>query len=215
LANDQQVIDPPRRALSLDGLITGRRSVRRLRPDRVPRWAIEAILEAGRWAPSPHGTQPWRFAVVTQAATKARLAGAMADSWRHNLAMDGQSPETIAARLEGSRRRIVEAPALIMVSLYLADLDRYPDAERQAAETTMAIHSLGACVQNMLLKTYELGLDAGWMCAPLFCPDIARDALGLPASHLPHALLPVGYAAADPKRRPRRPLAELVSYWDE
>lgn len=200
--------------LSFDALIAGRRSVRRFRPDPVPRELIEAVLEAGRWAPSPHGTQPWRFAVLTKLEEKTRLADAMAEAWLHNLAMDGQDQEIIAKRLEGSRRRLLEAPALIILCLYLEDLDRYPDPERQAAETTMAIQSLGAAAQNVLLATYRLGLDAGWMCAPLFCPEIAREALGLPESLIPHALLTLGYAAADPKRRPRRPLSELIVKYD-
>ncbi|MDQ6907471.1 MAG: nitroreductase family protein, partial [Chloroflexota bacterium] len=54
----------------------------------------------------------------------------------------------------------------------------------------------------------------GWMCAPLFCPDTVRDALALPPALVPHALLPLGYAAKDPKRRPRIPLDELVVMWE-
>lgn len=199
-----------RQHLPFDALIRGRRSVRRLRPDPVPRELVMQVIEAGAWAPSPHGTQPWRFAILTSQQEKERLADAMADAWAENLAMDGQAPEIIAKRLAGSRRRLLEAPVLIIVSLYLGDLDRYPDAERQAAETTMAIQSLGAAVQNMLLTAYWLGLDAGWMCAPLFCPDVTRATLGLPDDVIPHALLPLGYVAADPKRRPRRPLADLI-----
>lgn len=207
-------LHPTPRTGDLLELMKGRRSVRRLRPDPVPRELIERILEAARWAPSPHGTQPWRFVVVTKPERKAHLADAMAEAWLHNLAMDGQSEEVIAKRLAGSRRRLTEAPVLILLCLYLADLDRYPDPERQAAETTMAIQSLGAAAQNMLLMTYQLGLDAGWMCAPLFCPDVAREALGLPDTLIPHALFPVGYAAADPKRRPRRPLSELIVQYE-
>jgi len=202
--------EPSERALDLPELIRGRRSVRRFRPDPIDRALVEQILEAGRWAPSPHGTQPWRFAVLTKPEVKARLADAMGDAWLHNLAMDGQPEEIIAKRLAGSRRRLMEAPVLIILCLYLEDLDRYPDPERQAAETTMAIQSLGCAAQNMLLMAYRLGLDGGWMCAPLFCPDVARQALGLPETVIPHALLTIGYAAADPKRRERRPLADLI-----
>ena len=204
--NDQRPSD-------LDGIIRGRRSVRHLRSDPVPRAMVEQVLEAGRWAPSPHGTQPWRFVVLTRDDVKRRLADAMADAWERNLAMDSEPPETIAKRLAGSRRRLLEAPVLILLCLDTSDLDHYPDPERQVAEMTMAIQSLGACAQNMLLKAYSLGLDMGWMCAPLFCPDVARDALGLPGGLIPHALFPLGYAAADPKRRPRRPLTELVVSW--
>lgn len=198
------------RSLELDDLIRERRSVRRFRPDPVPRDAIEQILEAGRWAPSPHGSQPWRFAVLTRPEVKQRLADAMGSAWQHNLAMDGQAPDVIEARLAASRRRLIEAPVLILLCLFLRDLDRYPDPDRQQAETTMAIQSLGAAAQNILLMAYRLGLDAGWMCAPLFCPGVVRDVLELDTDLIPHALLQVGYAAADPNRRERRPLSELI-----
>lgn len=202
------------RALELDDLIRGRRSVRRFRPDPVPRGAIERILEAGRWAPSPHGSQPWRFVVLTRLEVKQRLADAMGSAWEHNLAMDGQAPDVMEARLTASRRRLTETPVLILLCLFLRDLDQYPDPDRQQAETTMAIQSLGASAQNILLMAYQLGLDAGWMCAPLFCPQVVQDVLELDADLIPHALLQVGYAAADPKRRDRRPLSELIVKFD-
>jgi coenzyme F420-0:L-glutamate ligase / coenzyme F420-1:gamma-L-glutamate ligase len=206
-------LDPP--ALdAFDGVIRGRRSVRRFRSEPVGDAIIERVLEAGGWAPSPHGTQPWRFAVITRAETKQRLSDAMAATWRHNLQMDNEPEEVIEARLAGSRRRLLEAPLLILVSLYTEDLDRYPDLERAAAERTMAIQSLGACVQNMLLAAYALGIDAGWMCAPLFCPEVVVETLGLDARLTPHALLAMGHAAADPRRRPRRPREVLLAFDD-
>jgi coenzyme F420-0:L-glutamate ligase/coenzyme F420-1:gamma-L-glutamate ligase len=212
--SSQSGVSPPTpRNLQLTQLMRERRSVRRLKPDPVPDDLIFEILESGRWAPSPHGTQPWRFAVLKDRAVRERLTAAMANTWQHNLAMDGQDPDVVASRLTGSHRRMLEAPVLILISLYTEDLDRYPDSERQESETTMAIQSLGACIQNMLLTTYQVGLDAGWMCAPLFCPEVVRDSLELPTSHVPHALIPIGYVDAEPKRRPRRPLDELITLW--
>lgn len=188
--------------------------MRRFLPDPVPDEIIERVIEAGGWAPSPHGTQPWRFAVITRHETKEHLATAMGATWRHNLEMDNEPPEVIEGRLAGSRRRLLEAPLLILVSLYTEDLDRYPDSERAAAERIMAIQSLGACVQNMLLAAYAHGIDGGWMCAPLFCPEIVVDALGLDARLTPHALLAMGHAAADPKRRPRRAVEVMLAFDD-
>lgn len=207
----------PLNVASLDDferVVRGRRSVRRFRPDPVPDDVIEQIIDAGGWAPSPHGTQPWRFAVLTRQETKERLATAMGDTWRHNLEMDNEPPEVIEGRLAGSRRRLLEAPVLILVSLYTEDLDRYPDPERAAAERTMAVQSLGACVQNMLLAAYALGVDGGWMCAPLFCPEVVVGALDLDQRLTPHALLAIGHAAADPKRRPRRPAQTMLAFDD-
>jgi coenzyme F420-0:L-glutamate ligase/coenzyme F420-1:gamma-L-glutamate ligase len=195
--------------------VRGRRSVRRYLPKEVAPDLVDAVLEAGRWAPSPHGRQPWRFAVVTKEETKERLARAMGEEWRANLEMDGQAPEVVERRLQGSRRRLLDAPVLVLLCLYLDDLDIYPDAGRQESETTMAVQSLGAAAQNMLLAAYDLGLDAGWMCAPLFCPAEVVEALGLDPTLVPHALLTLGYAEGDPpKRRGRRPLDDLVIYRD-
>ncbi len=199
--------------MDLAKIIRGRRSVRAYQPDPVSRLHLEAMLEAAGWAPSPHGRQPWRFAVVVGVEQKQRLATAMGAEWRRQLALDGQDTATIETRYRKSHERITGAPALIVPCLYLEDLDVYPDAERQAAETTMAIQSLGCAIQNMLLTAYDLGLDTGWMCAPLFCPQTVRAALDLDAALMPQALITVGYVARDPKRRPRRPLSELVVHW--
>ncbi|MGH2459875.1 MAG: TIGR03668 family PPOX class F420-dependent oxidoreductase [Chloroflexota bacterium] len=204
----------PPRNLDFDAIIRGRRSVRAFADKPVPRTLVERVLEAARWAPSPHGRLPWRFAVVTTPWLKARLADAMGEEWERQLAMDGQSAEIIAKRKRRSEDRIREAPVCVVVSLYLEDLDRYPDPARQAAEETMAIQSLGAAAQNLLLAAYQNGLDGGWMCAPLFCPDTVRAALDLEPSLTPHALLTLGYAAKDPIRRERLPLETLIVRYD-
>jgi coenzyme F420-0:L-glutamate ligase/coenzyme F420-1:gamma-L-glutamate ligase len=195
--------------------IRGRRSVRGYLPREVPDEAVERVLEAARWAPSPHGRQPWRFAVIRGDETKRRLADAMGGEWRLNLEMDGQDAEVVQRRLEGSRRRLLDAPVLLLLLLYPEDLDAYPDPARQENETTMAVQSLGAAAQNALLVAYDAGLDAGWMCAPLFAPEKVVEALGLDESLVPHALLTLGYADGDPpKRRGRMPLEDLVVYKD-
>jgi coenzyme F420-0:L-glutamate ligase / coenzyme F420-1:gamma-L-glutamate ligase len=204
----------PGRGTDFVPLARGRRSVRDFAERPVPRAALEEMVEAARWAPSPHGRQPWRFAVLTHDESKRLLADAMGAEWQRTLEMDGQDAGTIQVRLERSRERILRSPAIVLACLYLADLDRYPDPDRQRAEEVMAIQSLGAALQNMLLAAYALGLDTGWMCAPLFCPDTVRAALALDAALIPHALITVGYAVRDPHRRPHRPVNELIVRFD-
>ena len=211
-ANAENIWLQPGRGIDFLPLARGRRSVRAYQDRPVPRAALDDILEAAIWAPSPHGRQPWRFVVITGAEHQERLALAMGDDWQATLAQDGQDAATIALRLAKSRERIRTAPALILACLYLSDLDQYPDADRQRAEEVMAIQSLGAAIQNMLLATFSLGLDGGWMCAPLFSPATAREALGLADALIPHALITLGYAARDPKRRPHRPPSELAIF---
>jgi coenzyme F420-0:L-glutamate ligase/coenzyme F420-1:gamma-L-glutamate ligase len=198
----------------LESVVRGRRSVRAFLPDSVPEDVVRAAIESAGWAPSPHGRQPWRFAVVESLERRAGLAEAMAATWDAQLRLDGQDEEIVRIRLEKSKQRLVEAPVLVVPCLYLADLDVYPDPDRQEAERIMAIQSIGAAIQNFLLSVYSSGFDAGWMCAPLFCPEVVAGYLGLAEGLIPHALLPVGKAAKDPVRRARLPVAALIAQWE-
>jgi F420 biosynthesis protein FbiB-like protein len=202
------------RNLPFSELVRGRRSVRSYRPDPVPRDLVERVLEAARWAPSPHGRMPWRFVVLTRSEAKARLADAMGEEWVRQLALDGDPPDVVARRLARSHERVRTTPVCVIPCLYLEDLDVYPDPVRQEAERTMAVQSLGAAAQNLLLAAYDLGLDAGWLCAPLFCPDTVRVAVDLPPTLHPQAILTLGYAAQEPRRRERLPLEALVVRYD-
>jgi nitroreductase len=53
--------------------IKTRRSIRRYTPDPVDDNKVEAILEAGRWAPSWANTQCWRFIVVRDPEIRPEL----------------------------------------------------------------------------------------------------------------------------------------------
>lgn len=201
------------RSQELWSVVRERASVRAFETAPIPPDSVRRAIAAAGWAPSPHGTQPWRFAVIESEAERFRLAGAMAETWRTQLRLDGQDAETVEHRLRRSKERLERAPILVVMCLYLGDRESYPDRDRQDAEDIMAIQSLGAAAQNFLLAVHAGGLDAGWMCAPLFCPDVVRDTLGLAADLEPHALFPIGRAAAEPRRRPRKAVEELIVSW--
>lgn len=57
-------------------IIKTRRSVRKFTGETVGDEDIDAILEAGRWAPSGLNNQPWRFAIIRKEETKRELAAA-------------------------------------------------------------------------------------------------------------------------------------------
>lgn len=123
---------------------------------------------------------------------------------------DGLPAAEAARRLDASRQRLIGAPLLIVACLAPADLHVYPDPARQRAEWTLGVQSVAAAIQNLLLAADALGLGAGWMCAPLFCPDVVRQCLSLPAGWEPQALLVVGWPDEAPAAAPRRPPAELI-----
>ncbi len=185
--------------------------MRRLDGSRVGRAVVERLLEMASLAPSPHNVQPWRFAVVLDLVGKERLARAMGEAWRRDLERDGLLAEAVEARLEESYRRLTSA-ALVVVCLDRSGLDSYPDEARRSAETTMAVQSLGAAIQNLLLAAHALGLGAGWMCAPLFCQERVVSCLGLDDRWEPQALVLLGAPGEIPPPPPRRPLAEIARF---
>lgn len=54
--------------------IRDRRSIRRYRSDAVDDEKLQAILQAGRWAPSASNRQPWHFIVIRNKEMREKLA---------------------------------------------------------------------------------------------------------------------------------------------
>jgi coenzyme F420-0:L-glutamate ligase/coenzyme F420-1:gamma-L-glutamate ligase len=191
--------------------VEARRSIRAFRPDPVPRADLDAIVEAACLAPAPHHSRPWRFVIVDTDAAKRALARGMGARWRRDLLADGGATERVDALVDASHRKLVRAPAFVVGCLTWSGLDRYADDRRQRAEWGMALLSLGAAVENLMLTATDRGLASCWVAAPIFCPEEARDALTLPEEWLPHALVLVG--RPDPayvgRTRPPVPLDEI------
>jgi F420 biosynthesis protein FbiB-like protein len=195
-------------------LLVARRSIRAFRPDSVPRAVIDALVEAACLAPAPHHARPWRWVVVDTPDAKRALADGMGARWRADLRGDGVPDAQIDELVDASRERLTSAPALVLGCLTWEGLDRYPDEARQRAEWGMALLSLGAAVENLMLAAADGGLASCWVAAPIFCPDAARDALGLAPDWLPHALVMLGAPDDDyvARARPPVPLEELRAH---
>lgn len=192
-------------------LIRTRRSIRRYEARPVPPELVDRLLDAASWAPSAHNRQPWRFVVIDAEATRQRLAAAMGDQLRRDLAHDGLSPEFIEADARRSYARLTGAPLIILLCLTLVDMDIYPDERRAHNEALMAAQSAAMAGQNLLLAAHALGLGACWLCAPLFCPEVVRSTLELPPDWQPQGLITVGHAA-EQKEKTRHPLGTRVLY---
>jgi F420 biosynthesis protein FbiB-like protein len=165
---------------------------------------LRRLLEAAVWAPSAHNRQPWRLVVVQTPAARRRLVDAMAARWLE----DGGAP----ARVERRRKRLAAAPVLVVLCMTMTDMDAYPDARRQLAERVMAVQSVALAGQNLLLMAHAEGLGACWMCAPLFCPGVVREALDLPDDYEPQGLVMLGYPLqpSDALTGERQPLETRV-----
>jgi RNA polymerase sigma factor (sigma-70 family) len=110
------------------------------------------------------------------------------------------------ARAESSRT------SLLRLLAYLRRL-KPPVAAPSAGRSNT--WSTGGHASHQLPKRTGNCSPASWrQCAPLFCPEVVVDALTLDTHLIPQAMIPVGYAAADSKRRERLPLSSLVVRFD-
>jgi coenzyme F420-0:L-glutamate ligase/coenzyme F420-1:gamma-L-glutamate ligase len=193
--------------------ITARRSIRAFTSQPIDPVTIDALVEAACLAPAPHHSRPWRFVAVETPAAKARLAADMAGAWRHDLERDGVPNTRIDELVARSSEKIAGAPMVLLGCLTWHGLDRYPDETRRRAEWGMALLSLGAAVENLMLSAAAGGLASCWVAAPIFCPEIARDALELDPEWLPHAMVLLGDPAPayTPPARPPVPLGEFLA----
>lgn len=200
--------------MSVPEFVEARRSIRSFAPVPLDRDRLDMLVEAACLAPAPHHSRPWRWAVVDTAEAKHDLAEGMGRRWRHDLAGDGLSGDRIDELVDASHTRLTGAPALLLGCLTWDGLDRYPDSSRALAEWGMALLSLGAGVENLMLAATDAGLASCWVAAPIFCPAEAAAALGLPPEWLPHALVLVGEPDADyqPRARPRPALDDLRTF---
>ena len=193
----------------LHAFLRSRRSIRRFLPEAVSDSVVERILATATSAPSAHNRQPWRFAVLTKHASKSALADVMARRFRADLKGDGLPEDQVQARVEKSRARIASAPLVIILCMDLSEMDQYADASRAEAERIMAIQSTANAGLMLLLGVHAEGLGGVWNCAPLFAPEVVKEALDLPASWEPQALFMAGNTVDVPQAPPRKTLGEV------
>ena len=197
-------------------VIKSRRSIRSFKPNKVPRNVIRAIMDLARWTPSAHNAQPWRFVVIDDGEVKRRLATEMGKAWLSDMRKDGVRRDKAErmVRLE-SWDRITKSPVVVIACLTMEDMHKYPNLRRRKAEYLMAVQSVAAYIQTMLLTAHYHGLGACWVCAPLFCQNAVRKVLGLPRKLEPQAMIIMGYAEEEPPVPPRKSLDEICvfNFW--
>jgi nitroreductase len=163
-------------------VLNTRHSIRAFQPASIEAEKLEQILQAINRAPSAGNRQAYEVYLVQDEARKAALVSAT------------KGQEFLA-----------QAPVALVFCAHPA-LSQVRYAER--GETLYALQDATiACTFAMLAAT-AVGLSSVWVGS--FDEAAVSQTIELPDSQRPVAILPIGYAAEEPRLRDRRPLNEII-----
>lgn len=193
-------------------LLRTRRSVRRFRPQVVPRVDLDRLVEAARWAPSNHNRQPWKFVFLESPAAIAALAEAV----RQQLGAKIAALPPVAGRYAEDflHHALVFAGApVVMIALHkrpvalsaplLAGLVHPELVSGEPLSVAMA-------VQSLLLAAHALGLGTCVLTAPLLAGDALRVTMSVPEGYEVTCLVALGYPDEAPSAPRRKELAHVM-----
>ncbi len=191
--------------------IKQRRSIRRYKDKKIPSKLIKEIIEAGRYAPSSHNSQPWRFVVITDRKKIKELSDYIKRWFNRRLklgALVGLFNKRIKNELEGARKRLVErdlffydAPLLVLVC---AKPGRFAKVDCACA------------AENMMLAARSLGIGSCWIGYADLVVNRNRglmSSLGVPKDSKIMGHIIFGYPIKFPeKARERKEEADIVKH---
>jgi nitroreductase len=194
-------------------LLRARRSIRRFKPEPVPRALLEHLVEAAEWAPSAGNRQDWFFSVVTSRARIREMAEAVRSRWEAiAAAREGSGPAREMANYAIKYSDFADAPALIGVACRaVAEFHRNllgADAEA----ITGSPFSAAAAAQNLMLAAHALGLGTCCMTAPLGAREELTKLFEIPRRHALVCLITVGFPEGPAPVPARRPVPEIARF---
>jgi len=201
------------RNLTTKDAIEKRRSIRKFKSDPVPDEYITALIEAARLAPSGSNTQPWRFKIVSDDETKAKLAVAA-----YHQSFVAQAPvvlvccadlhgyfEGITARSQDFGKEGALEETMMRVLRDRAEQLKMMNVQDLAPGIAF---NVAIAVEHIVLRALDFGLGSCWV--RMIDEQKIKDIFGWGNSMHVVALLPVGYPDEAPAPRKRRTIEEII-----
>jgi nitroreductase len=220
--------------MDLDEAIKGRRSIRKYKADLpIPREDIEAIIEAGCWAPSSTNIQPWRFIVIEDRETIATMAKLLYDKFQA-LSKEalGKGEKRLAAFcrfLRSYTSFFTDAPVVIVacskpyenpvlkmpMATVIEKVNRLEqmDVDIKPLVIDTVQKSVSLAVQNMLLKAHCMGYGTCVMDGPIAIEGTLREMLDIEDDLDLVMVIPMGVPESTEVEAPKRmSAAEVLRY---
>jgi len=219
--------------VELKDAIFARRSIRDFQTEPVPRELIKEILEAGIRAPSNSNRQPWEFLVITgeslkglkleieEAMRSGRGGARELKTWDDNWEMpeDGNRRATQLMRglVESAMKAGIKAKDFIQSNFRFFNAPCVILVLMDKGYGYGSLVSIGAAIENILLRAYDLGLGTCWMMIPLEYDYVFRKRFNIPEKKYLVSVIAVGYPS-DSKvnefRSARDSLENVVKFYD-
>ena len=191
--------------------IEERRSIRKYTNQPVEKAVIEEVIQAAALAPSAKNRQPWKY-LVYAGVEKEKLLDQMEIGLYREREVSPILPESAFGLPDAynTLRIMREAPVILVV---LNTNGRTPyeeiDTDHRISEICDTL-SIGASIENLILKTTELGLGTLWIANTFFAYPELVEYIGTEYQLV--SAIALGYPAEEPNARPRKPLEEILEF---
>lgn len=191
--------------------IQKRRSIRKYEDRQIEKNDIEEIIKAGMLAPSAKNRQPWKYIVYCGSA-KAELLDKMENGLVREERTEAALPLSMNGLLDAfhTLKIMRQAPVLIMIlNTNGISIFEKIGVDERVTEICDSL-SIGASVENMLLRATELGIGSLWIANTCFAYKELVEFIGTEKQLV--GAVALGYADESPNARPRKDFENVVEF---
>ena len=181
--------------MELDEAILNRKTIRKFQNRNVPDNYLYKIIQSAMLAPSAKNRQPWRFYILND-NQKNDITNMM-----YHWASENKDLHT---SIKGSANQMKTANKAIIIYT-----PNYQSKNKKTYYKKPDYLSLGAAIENMNLKCFDLGLGCTWLCDTLYIEDEINNYLKLDDLEQVSTLI-IGYPEEVPERRERFSIDKLL-----